>query len=410
MTNQRGHRLVAASLVALVASLSLGVKAADAQSQNPSVNTLGFDITLPDSVERSHDRWFKFKSDPGRDGSSISSSFTLTNALNERVEYRLDPVDSQTSNYGGTGGFTPLIPSGQGTPIVDVVNEVGSWISVTNAVVLNAGESVDVPFTIAVPTTARPGVNLGGISIWIPQNSMKPRESADPGEVATPITIVNRRVIGIEVVTPGVLAPQLRVNGVKAAIGASGLALDMSIENLGSDYAVGGGQIQVTQGGFTREFSLDEVIPGDTVPYRIEWTGDAPAGIYDGSIRIAYGNDQIATWTGTFELGEELLSEARARAADAQPTKSGMPVWVWLVTGLVALLLVVVAIVLGRKIILDRLTEDEDNSDDESDDWTDDPLLVGVDPDDRQPVGEGRGRFEDEDIEVKPTLNGASSD
>jgi hypothetical protein len=396
-------------VVTALAGLLLAPQAANAQSQNPSVNTLGFNIELPDNVERSHDRWFKFRVDPSSDDTTVQSSFTLSNALNERVEFRLDAVDSMTNIYGGTGGFTPLVPSGTGDPIIDVVNEVGRWITIDNAVVLNGGESREIPFSVNVPATARPGVNLGGISIWIPQSSTKPRESADPGEVATPITVVNRRVIGVEVVTPSVLAPQLRVNGVKAVVGASGLALDMSIENLGTDYAVGSGQIEVTQGGFSREFALDEVIPGDTIAYRSEWTADAPPGLYDATVRIAYGEGLVATWSGTFELGEELLAEARARATDENPAKSGMPVWAWIAIILATVLLLVIAIILGRKILIDRLVDEDDEYDEEYD-WSDDPLTAGVDPDSREPITAGRGRFLDDDVDVQVGAEGTTRD
>lgn len=397
-------KTVGTLLISALAVLLLTPQAAHAQSQNPSVNTLGFNVELPDNVERSHDRWFKFRVDPSSDNPTVRSSFTLTNALNERVEFRLDAVDSMTNVYGGTGGFTPLIPSGTGDPIIDTVTEVGSWITVDNAVVLDGGESREIPFTVNVPKTARPGVNLGGISIWIPQASTKPRETADPGEIATPITVVNRRVVGIEVVTPAVLAPQIRVSGIKAVVGASGLALDISIGNLGTDYGVGSGQIEVSQGGFSREFVLDEVIPGDTIAYRVEWTADAPPGRYDARVRIAYGEGLVTTWTGTFDLGEELLAEARARAADEIKPQQGMPVWAWIAIALATLILLVIAIILGRKIMIDRLVED-DNYDDDEYEWDDDPLTAGVDPDAREPITAGRGRFSDvdDDAEVEGT-------
>ena len=278
----------------------------------------------------------------GTPGQQVKQSAVLRNLTQQTITVSLAAVDGSTGLYGGVTYGMPEDPA----------KTVGAWISLDQTqVVLKPGDAVEVPFTVSVPADAPTGVNVGGITAWIP--------AATEGSTTTSegfgaqIIIQTRRVVAVQVNIPGDSEPVLEISGVTPTPRASGMALDIAIANTGHGLASGTGSIDVPSAGFHEDFTLEDILPGTSITYPIAWSQNPDQKTYDAKVSISY-NGKSADWSGSFSVGQTAVSELRNRetstTANSQKATSGstlsLGVIIAIIAGAVAWLIIVAGAVL----------------------------------------------------------------
>jgi len=288
--------------------------------------------------------YFKFEAAPG---DSVSRILLITNTSKKTQALRIAANDGRASVYGGVDY----------TQIGAKPAAVGMWIDVTRPTVdLAPGASIKVPFVVHVPSDATAGEHVGGLSVWEPAAITKSETSAADDQAGTRILYVERRVLAVEVVTPGEAVPEIVISGVTATPRPDGMYLSIAIANGGTAITTGNGTLALADKGFTEEFSLDSMIPTAKTDYPVKWQRDPAEGTYPATVEVRYADDtRVATWSGDVtvgsadarELGERLIEPAVAVGGSGTP---------WLMYGLIGGLVVVV-LVMGFALLRRRRPE-----------------------------------------------------
>ena len=248
-------------------------------------------------------------------GEEIQQSVGFRNDSGEPLELRLDAVDATTGQLGGASYELPE----------EEVDRTGAWIRwQRSTVALPAGGSAIVPFTVVVPAGARSGDHLAGLSIAAPPEESDAAERSE-GQAGASIDVQTRHVIAVQVEVPGPAQPELVVVGVTPQPRPDGLYLGVDIENRGRKLTKADGVITV-EDDFEHEFGVDTFIPGTSIAYPVKWTAPVAEGEYEASVELRYG-DELATWEGTFRVGEATLAELGDRQVtlDDEPSNSDSP-------------------------------------------------------------------------------------
>jgi hypothetical protein len=279
--------------------------------------------------------YFKFEAAPGE---TVRRVLQVVNTSGKAEKLRVAANDGRASVYGGVDY----------TDIGARPSAVGAWISVSRSTLkLAPGATAAVPFNVVVPAGATSGEHVGGLSIWEPAaatTSSGSAASSGTKQAATRIIYVQRRVLAVEVVTPGPSVPEVVISGVKATPRADGMYLSVAISNDGTAITTGEGTLSLPQGGFNDRFSLDSMIPTARTEYPVKWERQPAEGTYPATVEIRYANDtKVATWSGDVtvgsddakRLGERLIGPASTAAQTKTP---------WLMYGLIGGLVVVVLV------------------------------------------------------------------
>lgn len=124
-------------------------------------------------------------------GGSLDDAFVVTNYDDEPLQLTMYAADGFTTSSGQLDVATrDVLP-----------REIGAWVAVEEEVVIEPGESREVPFTLDVPDNATPGDHAGAIvtSLTVP--------AADEG-----ISVDRRLGIRIYLRVGGDLAPSLSID------------------------------------------------------------------------------------------------------------------------------------------------------------------------------------------------------
>jgi len=354
-TRSRVVRTVATAVVAATSLLAFH-PSASAQSSNADPDNLGFDVKVTAGQPLGYlNKFATHDADNTAGPVTVTGSVVITGQFKQRTELMIEAITGNTNAFGGIG-FTP---SGVSYPLTGA----GTWIDIQPSVVVEAynpeapqNSIVTIPYTATVPADARSGLNLAGIAFWVDAKSARPLPEINEDEIGLTQEWVVRRVVGVEFITPVIGAtianpdvpdatverePQLVITGLKAGLSAAGLNLQFGIDNRGTDYSMRGaqGRVTVSQGDFSNDFLLDETVPGTSILYASEWISDAEPGIFDATVNLRYDDGREASWTGTFEVGDQLVKEARKRAA--LPTEFGDSSRWWLWVGLVVAIIAI---------------------------------------------------------------------
>ncbi|MEO7804936.1 MAG: DUF916 domain-containing protein [Actinomycetota bacterium] len=272
-------------------------------------------------------------------GSKVTQNVALRNDDAKPLTLELAGVDAITGHLGGASYNLSTEPR----------KVVGAWITFGRpSVTLAPGESALAPFDVNVPADATPGEHLGGISISLVGNSASPTPGKSTGTGAS-IALKTRRIIAVQVNTPGDATPKLTITGVQPAARPDGLYLEVSITHEGRGLTKGKGSIEVS-GGFQKSFDLDTFVPATSIRYPIKWRTDAPSGKFTVHVEITY-DTRVAVWDGTFSVGEEVKKQLKDR--QPPPPKPPTPVWIPAVggglAGLMIPLVIWLAIARGRR-------------------------------------------------------------
>lgn len=249
--------------------------------------------------------YFVIEAEPG---DSISQAIALRNDSKERMTLRLYAADATTSTYGGAD-YTAVDAETSG---------VGSWIVLQDdKVTLRPNEGTLVRFRVRVPDDAPTGENLGGIAIYPVVETPKTEESkTNANQASAQVVVEYRRVVAVQVNTPGKAEPDLVISGIKPTARPDGAYLDMNIANEGTALTKGQGVIRVPEFDYEREFDLDTFVPNSSIFYPLRFDDSIPNGEHEATIRIEYDEGQkVVEWSSTFAVGDELQSELAERGA-----------------------------------------------------------------------------------------------
>jgi hypothetical protein len=294
---------VAAALTFLLAGTALAT-----DTTNPPVS---FSLE-PASSSSQPTGYFVISANPG---DQVKESALLRNLTKDTIVVSLAAVDGSTGLYGGVTYGLPT----------DTAKHVGTWISFAQTqVTLKPDDSVEIPFTVNVPSDAPSGVNVGGLTAWIP--AKKDNSTSTSEGFAAQIIIQTRRVIAVEVNLPGDSTPVLQIGGVTPVPRASGMDLDIAISNTGHGMAGGTASIDIPSIGFHKDFTVGDVLPGTSIAYPIQWATKPAEQAYDAKVSITY-NGKTADWSGSFTIGQTAVSELKnyvtSTTANGQSASSG---------------------------------------------------------------------------------------
>ncbi len=97
-------------------------------------------------------------------GETWTSSVKVVNNNTYPVMYRPQVVDFEAKGETGQGTFVPLIESLSGEPARS--DSLGAWIEISKEpIMIQAGESAQIEFTVHIPETADPGGHYAAIMI-----------------------------------------------------------------------------------------------------------------------------------------------------------------------------------------------------------------------------------------------------
>ncbi|MFE6236415.1 WxL protein peptidoglycan domain-containing protein [Cellulosimicrobium sp. NPDC057862] len=293
----RTHRPArgAAALVAVLAVLLALVPAGTARAGGvvpsvptaptvPVASTLAGDATddlswglLPADDDHGTDRPnFSYAVRPG---DTISDTVVVTNHSAQRLELRTYAADAFTT----TSGQLDLLPAGEGS------TDLGAWITLgSGTVTVDPGQSLDVPFTIAVPADALPGDHSAGVITSLVQQAS-----------ASTVALDRRLALRVHARVEGALAPAVEVSEVEVVhhdvvnpFGTSSATVRYTLTNTGNARVVPAESVVVT-GPFgwaattAGDGELPELLPGSALEREVVVTGVRPLGRADATVDVA---------------------------------------------------------------------------------------------------------------------------
>ena len=277
--------------------------------------------------------YFKFEAAPG---TAVQRVLLVTNTSGKAQALRIAANDGGASVYGGVDyadvGATPAA--------------VGTWIDVGRPTIqLAPGASAKVPFVVNVPADVTSGEHVGGLSVWEPAATTKSTTAAAANQAGTRILYVERRVLAVEVVTPGPSDPEIVISGVSTTPRPDGMYLSIAIANNGTAITTGNGALSFADGTFNDGFSLDTMIPTAKTDYPVKWKRNPAEGTYPATVEIRYADDtKVATWSGDVTVGSAEAEKLGERLVGPTESADGGVDTPWLIYGLIGGLVVIVLI------------------------------------------------------------------
>ncbi|MEA2512126.1 MAG: hypothetical protein QOJ59_1613 [Thermomicrobiales bacterium] len=303
-------------LVALLAStVGAGVRSVAAEDTSPGLTVKAEPGTDPATTARGY---FVYAL---ASGTRATGEVRLANPTDHAISADLAAVDAITANNGGSAFGT-----GEVGPTA-----VGTWLTLdTTRVTMQPGKDHVVGFTVRVPKNATPGQYLAGLAVAArPDEGAATPVTADANQAGATIDLRVRYVIGVEVDVAGEWTPSLQIDDVHLIAQPSGPVLGIDLRNDGATFLQPTGSLTVTNAAgsilIQHPIAMGTFVTGTEVTYPIAWPGGPVAGTYNAHVALAYGDDQTATYDGTFTVGDDVaamtvstfaVTEARDPASD----------------------------------------------------------------------------------------------
>lgn len=271
-------------------------------------------------------------------GSIWSARVMVTNSTNSPEPLVVNPVDGVTASSSGA------VYASRRTPL----RGSASWVRpAVSSLIVPAHDRSFVDFSVAVPSSARPGDHLAGIAF-----QMEPQTS--PSTRKFRVRVVTRAVIGVLVIVPGPASFNVRLGAV-ALRGQPGTGLgEVVIDLVDSGGLLGRPDlaVSVSRGVVTHltvRRTLGTLLPGDEIPYPMPWPVTLTPGRYH--IRVCasgVGMTKPTCESSTYSLGQVL--KAPRSDLPAQPASSrSSPLWALVLAAIAVLLCAIAVLVVHQR-------------------------------------------------------------
>jgi hypothetical protein len=264
-------------LLALIASVgvALGLFVA------PSFAAEGAAFTLKpvnvDAAQPLSQAYFIFDAQPG---ATVQNQVRVGNTGAAAGTVKLYAVDATTGQNSGTS-----FQSNQ-----DPRQDTGSWTTLDEAALtLQPGETRDVPFSVTIPSNARPGQHVGGI---VAENTALTKPTS-PG--ALQVSVQNLSIVAVQVNLPGTVVEQVDATAIAATGSAGSQALVLNLKNSGTTLIKPVGTLVVTDAKGAQlqnlPLKLDTFLPETAIAYPVlVETTALGVGTYQATLDLTYGS------------------------------------------------------------------------------------------------------------------------
>ncbi len=272
-------------------------------------------------------------------GSTYTNCLNVANTTTAPMPVTAYPVD------GLTGVTSGAVYSNEGVAL----RSAGTWISMKQqSYTLPPGVRTKIYFTIHVPSNATPGDHLAGVAIQ-PSHT-----STSKGSLS--ITIVNRLVIATVIVVPGPAAVRFAIDSaqIEELQATHSASITTGLSNTGQLYGKSTVTIRIHNATYdkTNTLKLDNILPGDTIPYPFRWPYSIPVGTYSVTVTVRWhsqgetGTPESTTRTFTSTVASALKATKQNVEYVPEGSTSGVPVWVWILIGGILLVIIAAAVVI----------------------------------------------------------------
>ena len=224
----------------------------------------GLLVTPVSSSEPGRD-YFKLVVTPGQ--TARAGTIELRNPTARTLQVALVAVNGETLDTLGST-YAPAGSSRRGS---------ATWLRVgSRSVTLAPGRTAIVPISVAVPTGAKPGDYLSGVSVEaLNQTAQKVARKG------VSIASVDRYAIGVEVSLRGARQPAIQFTGATLEREPSGLTFLLAARNSGNVILQGvHGWVRVTRAGHTvlsRPIEAGTFVTASRIAYPVHAFGETPA-------------------------------------------------------------------------------------------------------------------------------------
>lgn len=275
-------------------------------------------------------------------GDTFTQSLRVTNPNDHAVTVMVEAVDAVTGDLTGVQLGKP----GSAKALTS------RWIVVSAPqITLAPNEARDVPFTVHVPLTVKPGQYLAGVSASVPLSADDTKANQPPpGKAGFSLAVRFQRGIAVEIDVAGDRAPKLAVSGAEAKAAVGGVDLGIHMANTGNAFAHGTGVVRVADTNTDFSFKIDTFVPGTAIVYPMKWTKSVIPGSHHVQVDLTYEDGRRTSWTGTVVIAGAAQSrlENDLRNVTVKGHDSGIsPLLILL--GALIVVLVVAAVVMRRR-------------------------------------------------------------
>jgi Bacterial protein of unknown function (DUF916) len=227
-------------------------------------------------------------------GALITDKLHVTNDGNATGLVSLYPADATTQQNSGTMFLSRTDPR----------KDVGAWIKLSSqSLVLNPGQSVDVPFTVTIPTHVRPGQHGGGIVAETVSQAPPTSTSKAKG---VSISVQALIVLGVLINLPGTTVEKLGISSVTYDDKSIFQRLLLGLTNSGTQLLYPSGYIQILNGSGqivqNLPLKLRTFLPQTSIRYPVYIQHhQLPLGKrYTAKVSLRYGHDYSLNYSTTF--------------------------------------------------------------------------------------------------------------
>jgi hypothetical protein len=275
-------------------------------------------------------------------GDTVTQSFRVSNPNDHPVSATIEAVDATTGEVTGVQLGQPSSPKAL----------TSRWIVVSSPeVTLAPNEGRDIPFTVHIPSSAKPGQYLAGVSASVPLSSdgTKPNQPP-PDQAGFSLAVRFQRAIAVEVDVPGPRAPKLVVDGAEPSASSGGINLGVHIRNDGNAFAHGTGVVRVPDTNTDFSFPVNTFVPGTAIVFPMQWTKTVVPGTHHIQVDLTYEGGRRTSWSGTVVIAGDAQSRLENSLRNVTISKHGSGTsLVLVVVGALFVVLVAAALVLRRR-------------------------------------------------------------
>ncbi|HEV7524049.1 MAG TPA: DUF916 domain-containing protein [Acidimicrobiia bacterium] len=275
-------------------------------------------------------------------GATITQNFRVVNSNDHPITVVIEAVDATTGDLTGV----QLARPGSAKALTS------RWLVVSSPqVTLAPKQARDLPFTVHVPLTAKPGQYLAAMSASVPLAPADTKANQPPpGKAGFSMDVRFQRGIAVEIDVPGPRAPNLQVSGAVPKATPDGVELGIHMANTGNAFGHGTGVVRVADTGTDVSFKIDTFVSQSAIVYPMQWTKTVVPGSHHVEVDLTYEGGRRSTWSGTVVIAGAAQSqlESSLRNVTVRGHSSGIALLL-IVAGALFVVLAGAAVVMRRR-------------------------------------------------------------